>query len=379
MKKGQLQINNPFPVIAFIGEEYYCNRKNELAILQEHIENERNVVMYSWRRLGKTALVRCLFSRLEKQKNAETVFVDLMAVEDMDAAVARIATAIFNRFGTAKKGFSETMLQFIGRLGLQLSFDPNTGAPELNIGMLNTTENHAKSLRYIGEFLMQRNTRIVLALDEFQDITAFETGEAEAMFRSFAQEFPHIRLIFSGSHREMMTSMFTDKNRPFYRSAQLLEINPIALEHYQPFIKKQFTKYGKSIDDAIIHQLYLWSKGQTYAVQLICNKLFSISDNPTQEQLQKVCSEIIQQEAPIFHTFTSTLTKVQRKILKAIAIEQQVSQPKSSGFLNKYKLGAASTVQDALKRLLEMNIVVYENENYFVQDIILSRWLESIR
>ncbi|WP_041779250.1 hypothetical protein [Belliella baltica] len=55
--------DNPFVLNTYHGKAYFCDREDDLLVLQEHIKNGRNVVLYAWRRLGKSALVqRCLRS-----------------------------------------------------------------------------------------------------------------------------------------------------------------------------------------------------------------------------------------------------------------------------------------------------------------------------
>ena len=67
---------NPFLLNTYHGKRYFCDREHDLKKLQNHIENDRNVVLYAWRRLGKSALIQRFFEELEDSGNYETLYVD---------------------------------------------------------------------------------------------------------------------------------------------------------------------------------------------------------------------------------------------------------------------------------------------------------------
>ena len=367
--------NNPFILTGYSGTLYFCNRQKETEWLIDQWQNERNVVLYSWRRMGKTALIRHLFYTLNKQKKVRSLYVDLLGTSSQSDAVQRIATAVIDEFGSLNKGMSNILLKLVSHLGATIALDPFTGLPQVEFSITNPPE-PIPSLKAIGEFLGNQNSKVVLALDEFQQIVYYEDTSAEATFRTWAQENPDIRLIFSGSHRHMMNSMFSESNRPFYRSAQLMELESIASEDYSKFIKSLFKKGNKKIDQQHIDTILEWARFQTYYVQLTCNKLFGRTDDVTQEDILAVMNETLEQESPLFGQFKMMLTNKQWQILKAIALEEDVPNPFSQSFIKKYDLGAASSVNAAIKALLEKEILIYWDERYTLHDTLLMRWLQ---
>ena len=162
-------LNNPFLLTGFYSKQYFCDRRKELSALHEHFENDRNVVLYSWRRLGKTALIRYFISQLEAESKAETVYVDLMGTRDMQTAVRYITQAVFDRFGRATSGISDSFQRFLGGTGLDLSFDPITGTPKIILG-LRFPVLPSRSLQAIGDFLVSRKKKVLVVIDEFQQV-----------------------------------------------------------------------------------------------------------------------------------------------------------------------------------------------------------------
>lgn len=369
---------NPFTLTGYYGKEYFCDRESELEQLREHISNDRNLVIYAWRRLGKSALIKHFFADAENTKEYETVYVDLMATHNMDQAIQAIITAVYHRFGKINTGFTSAFQQLLAGIGLTISYDPVTGLPSFSLKRVATTRDEGPTLEKIGAFLVKRKKTIILALDEFQQISRYDQQQAEAVFRSFMQAFPQIRFIFSGSHRQMMTAMFTESNRPFYQSCRLMSLDAIALESYTSFIEHHFKRSGKTISRELIAAIYEWSRGQTYTVQLLCNMLYARSGPPDLEMLNDVKRIVLQQEGPIFNQLTQLLTKNQLRLLVAIAKDGFVEYPQSKAFIDRHELGAASTVGSALKTMVDRELVAYENTGYFVHEVLFARWMQEL-
>ncbi|MCH6199869.1 AAA family ATPase [Aquiflexum sp. LQ15W] len=368
---------NPFVLNTYHGKKYFCDRENDIEVLRNHIDNDRNVVLFAWRRLGKSALIQRFFEELEDSGEFETLYVDLLATHSIEEAIKAITTVTYDKYGKTHSGFSATMQKLFSALGATISFNPLSGIPELSIGIKQPgMEDH--SLNALGVFLQERKKRIVITIDEFQQISHYAEKNAEAVFRTWVQLFPDIRFIFSGSHRTMMVEMFAENSRPFYQSAQLMSLLPIALEKYTPFIQGHFEDNGKTISAELIEKIYAWARGQTYTIQLICNYLFAQFNHVEEEDFHKICSDILEQHQAIFANFPKMLTRTQWNVFKAIAKEEPLFSPLNKDFLTKHRLGAASSVSTALKALQKQELVVVDEGVYLVHEVLLARWMARL-
>ena len=61
------QLNNPFVIYGYKGTEYFCDRKKETDLIMKALQNERNIVLISPRRIGKTGLIHHVFENISKQ------------------------------------------------------------------------------------------------------------------------------------------------------------------------------------------------------------------------------------------------------------------------------------------------------------------------
>lgn len=368
---------NPFVINTYQGKDYFCDRENDLSMLISHIENDRNVVLYAWRRLGKSALIQRLFEELEAVKGCETIYIDLLATQNMDEAIQSIASAIYEKYGKTTAGISTSIQKLLASIGATISFNALSGFPEITLG-INKSEQPGQSLKALGDFLLSRKKRIVIAIDEFQQIADYEGSNAEAIFRTWVQQIPEVRFIFSGSHRTLMEAMFTEKKRPFYQSSQLESLQPIDLQAYKKFIIEHFLAAKKVIEADSIEKIYTWSRGQTYTVQLVCNHLFASYNKVSLSDVDVVFDQILTQQQAVFANFQKMLTRAQWNVFRAIAKEEPLQNPLSKNFIQKHNLGAASTVSTALKALEKLELVIRDEGYYLVHEVQLARWMADL-
>lgn len=369
-------LSNPFLLSGHHSAAYFCNREDKLAALNDHLYNERNLALYSWRRMGKTTLIKRFLKEKAALGKIEYLYVDLLGSRTVSQAVALLIKAIFKRYGENSGKSGSSFKRLSTSLGIPLDFDWMNGFASFSL-RLQQQGKHQDLLEKVAAFLIEQEKTTVIAFDEFQQIANYQEENAEAIFNSFMQKYPQIRFIFSGSHRKLMRAMFAERSRPFYKSCSMMSLGPIPKERYFSFIKQHFQQAEREINDELMDYIYNWSRGQTYAIQLLCNRLFGSGREVNTSSLEELVEEILEEESPVFSNYFHLLPKMQWKVLKAIATEEKVSNPLSKDFLNKHQLGAASSVSTAIKSLEDKEMLAWEEGQYFVHDLIFSRWLEK--
>jgi len=367
---------NPFPISSYSFDQQLCERE-ELKTLQNLISLDQNIVFYGRRRSGKTTLVKRLLDELEKAKSYDTLYVDLLATQNKEEAIAALTIAVFEKFGKSKTGMTPAFQAMFSQLGVSIDYHPYTGKPIISKGPKSFIKTE-KSLSALGQFLSQRKRRVVIALDEFQQISLYEEGNEEALFRGWVQQHPLISFIFIGSPPKMMTDMFAVKNRPFYQSARMVKLGPIPLAVYSAYIKKHFSSKGRNISDQLISKLYHLAGGETYTVQLLCHQLMGKSKTVKEEEISMALLHVLDQQESTYADYARMLTRHQWSLFKAIAKEEPLFNPLSKDFVQKHSLGAVSTVSTALKALEKLGLIIQEDEAFRIHDVLIGRWMARL-
>ena len=369
---------NPFLTKGYVSKEYFCGREYELEILKRNIENQINTTLISARRLGKSALIHRLFEDFECD-HYTCIYVDIYACTHLKDFTETLALSVFNKF-PQRRGIGRRFYDFLKNLRPIISYDALNGQPEIHFEFTQPKE-YEHTLRSLIQFLDQQQPRIVLAIDEFQQIAGFPEKNIEALLRTIIQTLKHTQFIFSGSKKHLMLEMFHTANRPFFSSTQIIALKEIPTEQYKVFIREKFTERKRTIDDEAIDFILSWTLSHTYYAQTVCNGVFaSGKKNITIETVKRVCDEQLDLQQVTFMQYRSLLSPIQWQLLLGIAKEGWVTEPQAKNFLQKYNIGAASSAQKALKALLDKEMILtaetVEKTAYRVYNVFLMRWME---
>jgi hypothetical protein len=197
------------------------------------------------------------------------------------------------------------------------------------------------------------------------------------------QHLKNIRFIFSGSQFHMLSEMFNSAKRPFYASTQAISIRKIPASDYTPFIQQHFKDNRMKIETQEIDQIIDWADGNTYNIQLLCNRVFSKTRKvASREIIDGSIMEIYAENKLSYLALSTSMSKYQWRILTAIALEGKVYQATSKDFITRYNLGSSASVLRALEFLTSCELVYqYMDEvgksYYEIYDMILMRWLQK--
>lgn len=367
---------NPFLVTGYISPEYFCDRQNETKRLIDSITNNRNVTLFSRRRIGKTALIHHVFYNLKKNKSFKLLYVDLYSTNDLKEFTEVLAKAIWGEVDSGLKKLTGSLKDIFGNLRPTISYDHLTGNPTLSFDWL-TAKQADTTIENIFEYLNESKKKIIIAFDEFQQITNYPQDNIEALLRTHIQNSPNITCIFSGSQDHLITSMFKDRSRPFYQSGELFHLEKISSESYNMFISSLFRKGKKKIEPDIIKSILSLCENHTYFVQYLCNRLYSLDIEDIDDQaISNTLIQILKENESYYFNYRNLLTRNQWTLLQAIAKENGIKQITSQNFIKKHALNTPSSIKSALDVLLQKGLVYYSNNVYEIDDIFFKIWLQ---
>ena len=367
---------NPFIVSGYKDPEFFCDRSLETDRILSAIKNQRHLTLFSLRRMGKTGLIWHVFHKLKKSKKIVPVYLDIMPTLSFSEFTAALAKAILSKLAE-KESFIKTILKQLSALRPALTYDAVTGSPEISI-KVDRADNLNDSLDSVFKFLAQQKHHFVIAIDEFQQVAFYPEKSVEATLRSQIQNLKNATFIFSGSRRHILSEIFSSPNRPFFNSTEIMEIVSINAEEYKTFIQLHFGKARKSIDIKALDLINEYTSLHTFYVQFLCNRLYELNHKIiSKDDVEKTYIQIINENEPIYGNYMNLLTRFQIQLLRAIANERGAAGILSKGFLEKYNMGAASSVNTAVKSLLDKDFIYKKDEKYHMVDKFFEGWLRQ--
>lgn len=374
--KLNTMIYNPFITSGYVSPEYFCDREDETRQLNQNIQGHSHTVLISPRRMGKTGLIEHCFNQDIIKDNYHTFFIDIYPTMNLNDFVFLLGNRICRSLKAKDKQLMEMFVKVVKSIQFTIGFD--------EAGMMNGSfslgdiKDSQKSLEEIFQYLEEAKRPCVVAIDEFQQIEKYPEKNVEALLRTYIQHCNNATFIFAGSQRHVIQNMFASASKPFYNSSSMMSLAPIAKEKYVEFAVRMFAIFGKVCAPEYIDNLYDTLEGHTWYMQAVLYLAFYMTD--------KKCSPTIINEAlikrvtdneDVFESMYYGLSERQRQVLKAVAAEGKATQTQSVAFIKKHGLASASSVQSALRQLLDRDLITTEKGTYRIDDRFFGFWLKN--
>lgn len=371
---------NPFIVTGKIEPAYFCDRVQESARLIKSLTNGNNMVIISPRRMGKTGLIQFCYEKPEIKKEYYTFFIDILHTSSLREFTYLLGREIYETLLPRSKKMAKLFVQTLKSISGKFGFDPITGLPTFNVE-LGDIDRPEYTMEEIFQLLVAADKPCIVAIDEFQQIAKYPEKNIEALLRTHIQKIRNCNFVFAGSERHMMQEMFMSSARPFYHSADIMELNAIAPEIYIPFIVGHFESRNRKISSENVEKVYNLFKGHTYYIQKTFNEAFADTpegDECSIETLRTAINNLIAYNDTIFREILSNIPEKQKELLYAIAKDGEAEKITSAEFIKRHSLTSASSVQSATNKLLEKDIITEINKVYSVTDKLFAMWINGI-
>ena len=369
-------INNPFILYGYESEAYFCDRKNETEQLFRLIENGNNVALIAPRRIGKTGLIENMYHQPKVRKNYYTFLIDVYATKNMEDMIMAMSSSMLSSLRPWGTKVMRKFTDFLTSMRSGISFDP-MGNPSWNVevGDIHTPR---VTLDEIFNYIESADKPCIVAIDEFQAVSHYPDGNAEALLRTHIQHCRNANFIFAGSQRTMMAEIFNSPSRPFYQSTSMMTLDCIPMDKYCTFAQKHFKAADKVLPAMVFQKVYERFEGITWYVQRIMNELFAISSSGTcctEEMIDIAINNILRANEFSYQSLLFQLPPKQKMLLVAICKAGKATAITSAGFIRRWHLPSTSSVQSAIKGLLEKSFVTTALGVYEAYDKFFAMWL----
>jgi hypothetical protein len=372
---------NPFRFGPLALDEAFTDRQAEIDALVADARNGQDVVVFAPRRYGKSSLVWRVAQELVKE-DVLVAQVDLMRTPTKDQLAAKLAKTVHEELATRLMNAKERLKVFAGlRLTPTITIDPNDGTVSFSFDARAAKEDIDATLEelltMIGKIAADRGRRVVLVLDEFQEVVDIDPALIKLM-RSVFQEQPDVAHIYLGSKRHMMREIFNDENEPFWRSAKQSELDVIPADLFEKYAQARFRKTGKQLDPDAASRVIELTGGHPYATQELLYFLWEATPPGEAADLAAIEGALdatLRSEHSHFSLIWDRASSAQKRVLQALAAEQP-GRPLSATYQRNHSLPPTPTVQTALGALERAELVrrVGRGE-YRIAEPFLTEWV----
>ena len=371
-----VNMKNPFSYTGIVREDAFCNRQTEQMELLGFINASQNVLLYSHRRFGKSSLIYKLFSRLERQRpRIDTLYVELYGTLSEKDFVSAILASL-NQIESKLEKLVKLVRSAVRTVRLGMSIDPVTGSPGVSVSF--DSDYNETMLKNVLGLLgsISENRKLVVVFDEFQEIAQYKQEGFEKRLRAIIQKHDNISYFFCGSQRHILTEIFTNRNRAFYKLAQSYPMDKIQSRHYVPWAKKLFLKAGREIRMGIIEEIVSRCENHPMYVQQFLFFLWEEKNSEVSiDTVGKIEMRILESSHNEFLNLWDSLTLNQKKTLKLIILTggREMFYAKA---LQAVDLNAGSQVTRALDKLVCSDIIL-KNGDFQIQDVMFKKWIRT--
>ncbi len=369
-------MENPFNYTGIVRGHAFCNRQTEQAELLRFIKGSQNVLLYSHRRYGKSSLIYKIFHRLERQRpKIDTLYVELYGTLSEKDFVSAILASL-NQIESKLEKLVKLVQSTLRTVKVGMSIDPITGSPGVSVSF-DSGYNEAMLSNVLGLLgKISEKRKLMVVFDEFQEIARYRQEGFEKRLRAIIQQHENISYFFCGSQRHILTEIFINKNRAFYKLAQSYPLAKIMTDQYVPWAQKLFLKTGSKIEAQLLEEIVARCENHPMYVQQF---FFFLWEEKARElsidTVDGIERRILQSSQNEFLNLWDSLTLNQKKTLKLIILTGGREMFYANA-LQAVDLNAGSQVTRSLEKLVGDDIVL-KNNDYKIQDVMFKKWMQA--
>src|SRR5215204_6403236 len=322
-------MNNPFVYGEVVPGGAFADREVELDRLVDDLADGQKVFLISPRRYGKSSLVRQALTTLSK-RGLLTVELTVSAYSSYVAFLegyARALTASESRWQRAR----DWLTAAITSTRPEIRLEPEaSGAGRFTVAFpLVRTERDVTRLAnelfaLPGRIAAERRRSVVIAMDEFQAIDAFNGGSVEHALRAAAQHQRRVGYVFAGSEPSLMEKMIGPR-RPFYKAGPVMRLDRIPPDVFSVFIEERFASSGIRTEAGLGAAIIDLAGNLPYDVQRLAHDAWDDARaggarRVTLDSLHTTLGRLLAEQDTLFEALWQRLTLAQRAVLRAAVL-----------------------------------------------------------
>ncbi|MGM9741250.1 MAG: ATP-binding protein [Candidatus Cryptobacteroides sp.] len=372
-------MNRPFVFGVPVDDAHFIGREKEISRLSNNFNFGVNTIILAPRRWGKTSLVNKVAGLCSSEKTI-IVRMDIFACRSEYEFLNLFSSELLKQTSSRIDELKELAKGFIERLTPKISLSPDAVSEySISLGITPKTHSPEEVLRLPQIIAERKHCEIIICIDEFQQIGEFQDSlNVQKRLRTFWQNQKNVHYCLYGSRMHMMSNLFQKKSYPFYKFGDILNIAPIPLEEWAPYIRDRFKANGLTIEEPEIKQICESVEYQaSYVQQLSYSVMLLSSGKVSSEDIDNGIEDLISQNSIAFIEQTKSLSGYQMNFLRAVVdgIHSGFGEAKVR---EKYNLGSPSNIPRLKNALIGKELIELSGNGIIIGDPVLRLWFKKI-
>lgn len=372
-----LENDSPFAFGKVAVGETFVNRAGEKKRLALNFANRVNTTLISPRRWGKSSLVKEVGNAMNKaHKQYRFAYIDLFSIRTENEFYETYAREVIKCTSNKWNEWAANAALFLKNITPKISISADKQHEmDLTFDIRDIRKSYDAILDLPARIAKEKQLRIVICIDEFQNITSFADSTAfQKRLRSFWQHHQDVTYCLYGSKRSLLIQLFEKRNMPFYKFGDVMYLEKIAAEHWLPFILKAFERTRKKIRAEQAARIIELMQCHPYYIQQLCYLLWIRSGRTVKdEQIVASVEDLVNQNANLYEREAETMSNSKIALIRAIASGHH-SRLSTADVISEFRLGSSANVTKTLKALDLDEIIDKRNGEYFLIDPAFELW-----
>jgi AAA+ ATPase superfamily predicted ATPase len=351
---------SPFDFGQVVSKDNFVNRKAQLERFKQEVSSGIHQILISPRRIGKSSFVKQAMMESLADKSIVYCFLDMFSIRSEQEFFENLSRKVMQATHTKSEEILNSLRQFLSGLKPRLELSPDP-LQKYNIGFeWESLAKHADEvLNFPEKLAVQKNIRLVICLDEFQNISEFtESLSFQKLLRSQWQHHKHVTYCLYGSKRSMMSEMFEKQKMPFYRFGTTFYLDKISEKEFEAYIHRRFEFTGKSIEAEVASKIVNTMESHPYYVQQMAHLVWmETHKKATMQEFEKAMEMLFTFNTILYQRIFEDLSIQQINLLRALVMGGTHLKLTSKKVINDYKLGTSATVLRSLEALEKKEVI----------------------
>ena len=350
-------MENPFKFGTIVEEDYFTDRVEEVAYIEQFVNSANHLVLISPRRFGKSSVV----VKAVKQTGRKHITINLQQATSVSDLSAKLLKEFFKVHPIERVRHLITHFRVIP----MISTNPLTGSIDISFQPGVDGVMLIEDVLTLIEKAHSEQDRMIVVLDEFQEIRDLAPN-LDKQLRSIMQKQKNINYILLGSQESMMTDIFENKKSPFYHFGELMRLAKLPRDDFHRYLSDRLAGCYAENHAELADRILDYTNCHPYYTQQLAANVWQIGvlQPATTDPMQKAIDHIVTTHGLDYERLWMNFNRTNKWILQRLVSEK----PLQSG---EYR---TSTIYSALKRLQKDGYVIY-SDHYELEDPFFREWI----